>query len=148
MPLIGFQGEQTNFSLAKMLDVARTARRLGFHALAANDHLVFPTPWLDGPSVLAAVLSEAEGLCLTTTVSLPVIRGPLALAKTLSTLDVLSGGRVRAGVGPGSSARDYAAAGIPFEERWPRLDEAVRYMRALFNPDLQPLRAAFTPPKA
>jgi hypothetical protein len=33
-------------------------------------------------------------------------------------IDLLSGGRLVVGVGPGSSARDYAAVGIPFEERW------------------------------
>ena len=41
-------------------------------------------------------------------------------------LDLMSGGRVVAGLGPGSSERDYTAAGIPFGERWPRFDEAVR----------------------
>ena len=39
------------------------------------------------------------------------------------------------GVGPGSSARDYAAVGVPFEERWKRLDEAVQAMRAIWRRD-------------
>ena len=60
-----------------------------------------------------------------TTVANPVVRGPAALAKTLAALDVLSGGRVVAGLGPGSSARDYEVAGVPFEERWPRFDDAL-----------------------
>ena len=51
----------------------------------------------------------------------------------LAGLDVMSGGRLVAGLGPGSSARDYASAGIPFEERWPRFDEAVRAVRALLR---------------
>jgi alkanesulfonate monooxygenase SsuD/methylene tetrahydromethanopterin reductase-like flavin-dependent oxidoreductase (luciferase family) len=51
----------------------------------------------------------------------------------LSALDRLSGGRLIACVGPGSSARDYAAVGIPFEERWKRLEEAIQVLRALWN---------------
>ncbi|HLN76357.1 MAG TPA: LLM class flavin-dependent oxidoreductase [Nocardioidaceae bacterium] len=66
-----------------------------------------------------------------TTVATPVVRGPVALAKALAALDVLSAGRVVAALGPGSSERDYASVGIPFEERWQRFDEAVIATRAL-----------------
>jgi alkanesulfonate monooxygenase SsuD/methylene tetrahydromethanopterin reductase-like flavin-dependent oxidoreductase (luciferase family) len=79
------------------------------------------------------VAEESGDLTLATTVALPVVRGPVQLAKTLAALDVLSDGRLAAGVGPGSSARDYAAAGIPFEERWPRFDEALGTLRALLR---------------
>ncbi len=68
-----------------------------------------------------------------TSVALPVVRGPLATAKTLAAIDVLSGGRLIVGVGPGSSPLDYVAAGVPFEERWARFDEAVQALRALWN---------------
>jgi alkanesulfonate monooxygenase SsuD/methylene tetrahydromethanopterin reductase-like flavin-dependent oxidoreductase (luciferase family) len=56
-------------------------------------------------------------------------------AKMLATLDVLSEGRLVAGVGPGSSARDYAAAGLPFEERWKLFDEGVVALRSLLGGD-------------
>jgi alkanesulfonate monooxygenase SsuD/methylene tetrahydromethanopterin reductase-like flavin-dependent oxidoreductase (luciferase family) len=72
-------------------------------------------------------------LRICTTISQPAIRGPMQLAKTLISLDQLSGGRLVAGIGPGSSARDYTAAGIPFEERWPRFDEATRLLRRVFD---------------
>jgi alkanesulfonate monooxygenase SsuD/methylene tetrahydromethanopterin reductase-like flavin-dependent oxidoreductase (luciferase family) len=75
-----------------------------------------------------------------TTVALPAVRGPVALAKALSALDVMSGGRAVAGVGPGSSRLDYEAVGIAFEERWPRFDEAVRAMQSLWDPS----RGAFS----
>ena len=70
---------------------------------------------------------------LATTVSLPIVRSPIPLAKSLDAIDRLSGGRLIACVGPGSSARDYAAVGIPFDERWKRLDEAIQALRALWN---------------
>jgi alkanesulfonate monooxygenase SsuD/methylene tetrahydromethanopterin reductase-like flavin-dependent oxidoreductase (luciferase family) len=72
---------------------------------------------------------------LATTASLPVLRGPVQLAKTLAAIDILSGGRLVVGVGPGSSAADYAAAGIPFSQRWQRFDEAVQVLRALLHGD-------------
>jgi alkanesulfonate monooxygenase SsuD/methylene tetrahydromethanopterin reductase-like flavin-dependent oxidoreductase (luciferase family) len=46
---------------------------------------------------------------------------------------VLSGGRVVAGTGPGSSPRDYEAVGVPFGERWKRVEESVHTLRALFR---------------
>ena len=70
---------------------------------------------------------------LATTLTLPVVRGPVATAKTLAAIDILSGGRLIVGVGPGSSARDYDSVGLPFEERWKRLDESVLALRALWQ---------------
>jgi len=72
-------------------------------------------------------------MTLATTVALPAVRGPVALAKSMAAIDLLSGGRLVVGVGPGSSAKDYAAVGIPFEERWKRLEEAVKTMQALWQ---------------
>ena len=59
------------------------------------------------------MLDESDGLTLATTVSLPVVRGPVQLAKALAALDLLSGGRVVAGVGPGSSERDSPRSASP-----------------------------------
>ena len=69
-------------------------------------------------------------MTLATTVAVPVLRGPAATAKILAALDLLSGGRLLVGLPPGSSARDYELAGVPFEERWKRLDDAVLALRA------------------
>ena len=77
-------------------------------------------------------------MTLATTVSLAVLRGPVPLAKTLAAIDLLSGGRLVAAVGPGSSARDYDALGIPFEERWKRFDEAISLLRALLEREPPP----------
>jgi alkanesulfonate monooxygenase SsuD/methylene tetrahydromethanopterin reductase-like flavin-dependent oxidoreductase (luciferase family) len=122
---------------------ARVADALGFTYLCANDHLVFSRPWLDGPTALAAVIGESGCMTLATTVSLPVLRGPVSLAKTLGALEVLSEGRLMVGVGPGSSAVDYAAAGVQFDERWRRFDEAVPTLRALLRGDPVVVAGAF-----
>jgi alkanesulfonate monooxygenase SsuD/methylene tetrahydromethanopterin reductase-like flavin-dependent oxidoreductase (luciferase family) len=123
----------SGYSLAGLRDYARAASELGYSWLCANDHLVFAAPWLDGPTALAAVMEATGDMTLATTVSLPVIRGAAATAKTLTAIDVLSGGRLIAGVGPGSSQVDYALAGIPFEDRWSRFDLALQDLRALLH---------------
>jgi alkanesulfonate monooxygenase SsuD/methylene tetrahydromethanopterin reductase-like flavin-dependent oxidoreductase (luciferase family) len=137
LPVLDF-GQGVPFTLSGLKEYARNAERLGFETLTVNDHFVFSRPWLDGPTALAAVLGETRDIKLCTSVALPVVRGPVALAKGLGALDILSGGRLTIGVGPGSSAVDYAAVGIPYEERWQRLDESVRVLRALFRGDDPP----------
>ena len=131
LPLISFAGERR--SLDDLLAFADAARDLGYTHLCTNDHLVFARPWLDGLTALAAVLPRSGGMTLATTIVVPVLRGPIATAKILAALDVLSGGRLVVGVGPGSSARDYELAGVPFDERWKRLDESVRVLRACWR---------------
>jgi probable F420-dependent oxidoreductase len=133
LPLISFVGERR--SLDDLLAFTRTASELGYSHVCANDHLVFSRPWLDGPTALAAVLAHSGRMTLATTVAVPVLRGPAATAKILSAIDVLSGGRLVVGLGPGSSARDYELVGVPFEERWKRLDEAVQVLRAFWRSD-------------
>src|SRR3954469_8798757 len=124
-------------SLRRLQAAADAARDGGFAAISANDHLFFATPWLDGPTALAAVVERSGQMELATTIALVVMRGAVPLAKALTAVDVMSGGRVIAGVGPGSSARDYEAVGVPFEERWPRFDEAVAALRTLVGPDTE-----------
>ena len=141
LPLMDFGGHP--YTLRHLADYADAARRLGFAAVSANDHMVFAVPWLDGPTALAAVLGHSGQMTLTTTVSLPVVRGPVPLAKTLSAIDRLSGGRLVVAVGPGSSERDYAAVGIDFAERWRRLDEAIHALRALWSQDGEPFVGRF-----
>jgi len=113
-------------------NTSRLQRRSGFDAVAVNDHMVFGVPWLDGPTALASVVSCSGEAQLFTTVANPV-RGPVALAKALAALDVISDGRVVAGLGPGTSERDYASVGHAFDERWPRFDESVKAIRALLR---------------
>jgi len=123
-------------SLGRLTRAVDAARDCSFAAVSANDHFLFQTPWLDGPTALAAVVERSGSMELATTISLVSLRGPVQLAKTLAALDLLSEGRVVAGVGPGSSERDYEALGVPFEERWKRFDEATATLRTLLSGDL------------
>jgi alkanesulfonate monooxygenase SsuD/methylene tetrahydromethanopterin reductase-like flavin-dependent oxidoreductase (luciferase family) len=131
------------YTLDHLVAYTKTAAQLGFDALSVNDHMVFSVPWLDGPTALAAVLEHSEEMTLATTVALATVRGPVPLAKTLGALDRLSGGRLVVAVGPGSSEQDYAAVGLDFSERWPRFDEAISALRALWQPDGAPFVGRF-----
>lgn len=126
LPLIDFDGA----GVPELRGYVDSAREAGLTAISANDHLVFQRPWLDGIVALSSILDCSADMTLATTVALPVVRGPVALAKAAAALDVLSGGRFVLGVGPGSSPADYAAVRVPFEERWPRFDEAAGVLRA------------------
>ena len=143
LPLMEFGDEGQ--SLNRLRATVDAARDGGFAAVSANDHFVFSTPWLDGPTALAAVLDRSAGMSLATTVSLVALRGPVPLAKALVALDILSDGRVIAGLGPGSSERDYDAVGIPFDDRWKRFDEAVTILAALLGRRPAPERARYYP---
>jgi alkanesulfonate monooxygenase SsuD/methylene tetrahydromethanopterin reductase-like flavin-dependent oxidoreductase (luciferase family) len=138
LPLIAFDG--VTWTLADLCAYARRAAALEYRFLCANDHLFFGRPWLDGPTALAATLDASADMTIATTVALPVIRGPVQTAKMLAALDRLSDGRLVAGVGPGSSPRDYAAVRVPFEERWKRFDEAVRALRSVLDEEAEPGR--------
>jgi len=131
------------YTLDYLLDYTKTAARLGFTTLCANDHLVFSVPWLDGPTALAVAMQDSGTMTLATTVALAVVRGPVPVAKTLGAIDRLSGGRALVVVGPGSSQQDYQSVGIDFEERWQRLDEAVMALRALWGRDAEPFVGRF-----
>src|SRR6266571_6639143 len=141
LPLLAFRGQA--FSLSRLVDYAETAERLGFTTLCANDHLIATRPWLDSLTALAAILTKTPRMTLMTTVALPVVRGPVPLAKSLAALDVLSGGRLIAGVGPGSLPQDYTLVGIAFEERWKRFDEAIQLLRSLLHRNAPPFRGQF-----
>ena len=134
LPLADFGGQV--LSRDRLDESVDAARECGFEAVSANDHFVFSTPWLDGPTALAAILERSGEMALATTLSLAVLRGPVPLAKTLAALDILSEGRLIAGLGPGSSVHDYEAIGVPFEERWKRLDEAIAMIRELLRGDV------------
>jgi alkanesulfonate monooxygenase SsuD/methylene tetrahydromethanopterin reductase-like flavin-dependent oxidoreductase (luciferase family) len=141
LPLIDF--DRSGWMPNTLASYTETARQLGYSCVSCNDHLEYQKPWLDGIVGLASVVEHSGQMQVATTVSLPVVRGPAVLAKAASALDIISGGRLVLGVGPGSSARDYQLAGVDFNERWPRLDESIKILRRHLGADMQPFRGRF-----
>ncbi len=139
LPQMDLTGE--GLAASRVFGAVAAARSNGFVALSANDHFLFARPWLDGLSLLSAVVECSGELILATTIALAPLRGPVPLAKALATLQLLSGGRVQAGVGPGSSRDDYDAVGVAFDQRWQRFDESVVLLKSLLQghpPDAGP----------
>lgn len=120
-------------SLERLTAVVDATRDLGFAAVSANDHFTFPSPWLDGPTLLAAVIERAGDLDLVTSIGLPSLRGAVPYAAAMQTLATLARGRVVAGIGPGSSRDDYDLVGADWQQRWPRFDEVSRDLRRLLD---------------
>jgi probable F420-dependent oxidoreductase len=118
---------------------AEAAEQAGFESLWVGDHIALPAdlPGSDEPRLeaLAALLYLAA---VTSTVRLAagvlVIpqRNPVLLAKQLTSLDVLSDGRLIVGVGVGHVEAELAALGVPMAERRNRIEDGLARMRELW----------------
>jgi alkanesulfonate monooxygenase SsuD/methylene tetrahydromethanopterin reductase-like flavin-dependent oxidoreductase (luciferase family) len=62
-----------------------------------------------------------------------VVRNPVVCTRALTGIDILSSGRLFAGVGPGSYQGDYDVSGIAFDSRWKRFDESLQILKLLWE---------------
>src|SRR6266851_1556355 len=132
--------------------VATTAERLGFSTIWAPEHVVlleqyaskypyssgeFPapadTPIADPFTTLAYAAACTSNIRLATGICLVPEHNPLVLAKTVATVDRLSGGRFTLGAGVGWLAEEFQALGISFERRGARTREYIEVMRKLWT---------------
>lgn len=111
--------------------VAKKSEEMGLHSLWVIDRIVYDN--LEPLTFLAAAAAVTHKIRLGTSVLLAGLRHPVLLAKTVSTLDFLSGGRVTLGIGFGSRENDFSAVGVPFEDRGSRAEEVVRLMKRLWT---------------
>jgi F420-dependent oxidoreductase-like protein len=126
-------------------DIARRSDAAGFSSLWVMDHffqieMVGPAedPMLEGYSALSFAAGVTENLKLGTLVTGVTYRFPGLLAKTVTTLDVLSGGRAYLGIGAAWYDREHAGLGVPYPpvaERFERLEETLRIVRQMWSDD-------------
>lgn len=125
---------------------AAVAEEAGFASFNLMDHffqmdaygLSPDEPMLEGYTTLGFVAGVTESITLGLLVTGVVYRHPGILAKTVATLDVLSQGRARLGLGASWYDREQAALGVPvvaLAERFERLEEAVQVCRQMFSDD-------------
>jgi alkanesulfonate monooxygenase SsuD/methylene tetrahydromethanopterin reductase-like flavin-dependent oxidoreductase (luciferase family) len=132
IPVMGFESTQQP-TKERIISLAQRAEALGYDSLSVNDHIVFHTSWLDAISTLSAVAASTIHISIGTSILNIVVRNPVVCAKELAAIDILSSGRLFAGVGPGSYRADYDACGIDFSERWPRFSEALEILVTLLS---------------
>lgn len=126
----------------------------GFDSIWAPEHVVIPAgyasrypyspsgnmplddvPMPDPFSLLAFWAASTSSILLGTGITILPQRNPVVLAKECATIDSLSGGRLRLGIGVGWNREEMEAVGVPWEGRAARTDEYIGAMRALWGED-------------
>jgi probable F420-dependent oxidoreductase len=138
----------------RVLEIGVMADRLGYDSLWVSDHVVVPsvmtsiypyaasgktfTPdsaelFYEAIVTLSVLAGRTSRVRLGTSVLVIPQRNPLVVAKQLSTLDDLSGGRLHVGVGAGWLVEEYEALGASFKNRWKALEEHIDVFRAVWT---------------
>lgn len=126
--------ESAEFATASgIAQIAQHAEVQGYDAVYVTDHPAPDQRWLDGgghhgldPTVaLTAAAMVTTRIRLHTNVYVLTYRNPFLAAKALASLDAVSGGRVIAGVAAGYLKPEFAALGVPFDNRGTRFEEAL-----------------------
>tara|TARA_B110000014_G_scaffold259344_1_gene246992 strand:+ start:56 stop:973 length:918 start_codon:yes stop_codon:yes gene_type:complete len=136
-----------------LIEFAQAAEKMGIHSAWASDHVCwpaqfeskypysgdgsFPAPaglgWLDPIGTLLFVAGCTEQIRLGFTVLILPYRQPVATAKQLATIDVVSNGRLILGVGVGWMREEAEVLGMPWDNRGRRSDEQLEIFEALFR---------------
>lgn len=136
-----------------MIRFAQAVEELGYDSLWGSDHVVFPVsyeskypyaekgdfplpgsvPWVEEVTSLAFVAGVTSRVKLGTSILVLPYRNPVLNAKTLAAVDVLSGGRLIAGIGAGWMREEAEAMGMPFDNRGRRTDEHIEVLLALWS---------------
>ncbi|KAA2255968.1 LLM class flavin-dependent oxidoreductase [Solihabitans fulvus] len=122
---------------------ARTVEGLGFDLLMVSDHVAvtpdvaeqYPAPFYEPFTTLSWLAGVTDRIGLGTTVLIAPYRHPLLVARMAANLNQLSGGRLVLGVGVGWARQEFAALGVPFEQRGRLTDATLRTLRAAWADD-------------
>ena len=132
---------QQGLAYEEVLALARTTESAGFEAFFRSDHYTsFPgeagLPTTDAWTTLAGLARETSRIGLGVLVSPVTIRPPGLLAKVVTTVDEMSGGRVEVGLGAGWNEKEHAEYGFPFPEvrtRFDMLEEQLEILHGLWT---------------
>ncbi|MEU7528778.1 LLM class F420-dependent oxidoreductase [Saccharothrix sp. NPDC042600] len=129
----------------ELAKVGRAVEAAGVARLSVMDHFFqmdgfkpATDPMLEGYATLGFLAAHTSAVQLGLLVTGVTYRHPGLLAKTVSTVDVLSGGRVELGIGAAWYEREHLGLGVPFpplSERFERLEEAIRICLQMWDPD-------------
>lgn len=150
LPQIGEAATREN-----IIYISKESEKEGFDSVWTIDRLLWPvkplTPYpgtpdgslppeyqhvLDPLATLTYVAGNTERVYLGTSIIDMLFQNPVVLAKRLTTLDILSGGRLIAGLGIGWSRDEYDVSGIPFKNRGARADEFLQLLNRVWTDDV------------
>jgi probable F420-dependent oxidoreductase len=129
----------------RLVRVAQYAEASGLDSLWAGEHIVLPSPqppdyaiapeipFLDPVVALALAGANTTSITVATGILELPLHQPVLLAKQLASVDQIARGRLVVGVGVGYLAPEFAALGVPLDERATRTDEHIEAMRALWT---------------
>ena len=132
---------------ATMIRVAQEAEAAGYESVWTGEHIVLPdpqappspaapeTPMVDTAVALAYIAAATDTIRLGSGIIILPQRQPAVLAKSLASLDHLSGGRLLFGIGVGYLEPEMTACGVPLARRGRRADEYLEAMRLLWSTD-------------
>jgi probable F420-dependent oxidoreductase len=132
---------EVSASVDDVVAVVQEAERLGYDWVACSEHIAIPSAastvrggrYFDPFSTLGFLAAKTSRVGLLTHMAVLPYHHPLELVKRLGTLDVLSGGRVIAGIGVGSLQPEFEVLGHQFDGRGERSDDAIRALRAAWG---------------
>jgi probable F420-dependent oxidoreductase len=138
---------------------ARTVEEIGYDHIDIFDHVVMgypmegrpPGPYAAQMPILEAFILMSHIAAVTSRIGLGTEvlvlpqRHPTLVAKQVSTLDTLSGGRIRLGVGVGWQESEYEALGENFKDRGKRMDEAIELLRAYWGDERVDFKGTYYP---
>jgi probable F420-dependent oxidoreductase len=144
------------------LYIGKEAEKEGFDSVWVFERLLWPvkpqTPYggvpnlpipveyqsvLDPLETLTYLAGNTQRISLGTSIIDIMFHNPVILARRFATLDVLSGGRVIAGLGLGWSKDEYDASGIPFSHKGARADEYMQVLKRIWTDDVVEFRGQF-----
>jgi probable F420-dependent oxidoreductase len=125
-----------------VVEVAKTADRLGYHHLTCSEHVAVPagaiaerrgSRYYDPLATFGYLAACTAQIKFETHVLVLGYHHPFAIAKRYGTLDAVSGGRLILGVGVGTLEEEFALLGAPFAGRGDRADDALRELRRILG---------------
>ncbi|HZZ07128.1 MAG TPA: TIGR03560 family F420-dependent LLM class oxidoreductase [Candidatus Binataceae bacterium] len=135
-----FWSPQAGATVKTLLDRAEMAERLGYHSFWLVDHFWSPgmpdVDLLEAVTMMSALAARTERVRIGTLVLCNSFRNPALLAKSLTTIDHISNGRLEVGLGAGWMEQEYRAYGYEFPSvgtRLRQLEEGLQILKAMFT---------------
>jgi alkanesulfonate monooxygenase SsuD/methylene tetrahydromethanopterin reductase-like flavin-dependent oxidoreductase (luciferase family) len=116
------------------IELAVEAEELGYDSVWVAEHHFWEDGWTPSPLPLcAAIAARTTRIKIATGLALAPLYHPLRLAEDVATIDLISSGRLILGLGIGWQRQEFAAFGVPYNERPKRLLEAIRVMKQAWS---------------